>query len=33
VAHTARALAVERRVPYEELEAAVDRVAAGLFGW
>lgn len=33
VAHTARALAVERRVPYEELERAVDRNAAALFGW
>jgi TatD DNase family protein len=33
VAHTARALAVERRVPYEELEAAVDGNAAALFGW
>jgi TatD DNase family protein len=33
VAHTARALAVERRVPYEKLEAAVDGNAAALFGW
>jgi TatD DNase family protein len=33
VTHTARALAVERRVPYEELERAVDRNAAALFGW
>jgi TatD DNase family protein len=33
VAHTARALAVERRVPYEKLEAAVDCNAAALFGW
>jgi TatD DNase family protein len=33
VAHTARALAVERRVRYEELEAAVDGNAAALFGW
>ena len=33
VAHTARALAVERRVPYEELEAAVERSAADVFGW
>jgi TatD DNase family protein len=33
VAHTAQALAVERRVPYEELEAAVERSAADVFGW
>jgi TatD DNase family protein len=33
VVHTAKALAVERRVPYAELEAAVDRNAAALFGW
>ena len=33
VVHTAKALAVERRVPYEELEAAVERNAAALFGW
>jgi TatD DNase family protein len=33
VAHTARALAVERRVPYEELETAVERSAADVFGW
>jgi TatD DNase family protein len=33
VALTAQALAVERRVPYEELEAAVERSAADLFGW
>ncbi len=33
VTHTARALAVERRVPYEELERAVDRNAAAVFGW
>jgi TatD DNase family protein len=33
VVHTAKALAVERRVPYDELEAVVDRNAAGLFGW
>jgi TatD DNase family protein len=33
VAHTARALAVERRVPYEEFEAAVDGSAAAVFGW
>jgi TatD DNase family protein len=33
VVHTARALAVERRIPYEQLEAAVERNAAALFGW
>jgi TatD DNase family protein len=33
VVHTARALAVERRVPYEELEAAVEANAAALFRW
>jgi TatD DNase family protein len=33
VVHTAKALAVERRVPYGELEAAVERNAAALFGW
>jgi TatD DNase family protein len=33
VVHTAKALAVERRIPYEELEAAVERNAAALFGW
>jgi TatD DNase family protein len=33
VVHTARALAVERRVPYEELEAALERSAAAVFGW
>jgi TatD DNase family protein len=33
VVHTAKALAVERRIPYAELEAAVDRNAATLFGW
>jgi TatD DNase family protein len=33
VAHTARALAVERRVAYDELEAAVDGIAAAVFGW
>jgi TatD DNase family protein len=33
VAHTAQAIAVERRVPYTELEAAVDRNAAAVFGW
>jgi TatD DNase family protein len=33
VVHTAKALAVERRVPYLELEAAVGRNASELFGW
>jgi TatD DNase family protein len=33
VADTARALAVERRVPYEELDAAVEASAASVFGW
>jgi TatD DNase family protein len=33
VVHTARALALERRISYEELERAVQRNAAELFGW
>jgi TatD DNase family protein len=33
VVHTARALAVERRVSYEELDAALERNAAAVFGW
>jgi TatD DNase family protein len=33
VVHTAQALAVERRVPYEELEAAIDQSAAAVFRW
>jgi TatD DNase family protein len=33
VVRTAQALAVERRVPYEELEAAVERAAAQVLGW
>ena len=33
VVHTAQALAVERRVPYAELEAAVEGAAAAVFGW
>ena len=33
VVHTAKALAVERRVPYDELEAALERSAAAVFGW
>jgi TatD DNase family protein len=30
---TARAMAVERRVSYEELDAALERNAAAVFGW
>jgi TatD DNase family protein len=33
VVHTARALAVERRVAYAELEEAIERNAATAFGW
>ena len=33
VVHTAQALAVERRVSYAELEAAVEASAASVFGW
>jgi TatD DNase family protein len=33
VVHTAQALAVQRRVPYEELEAAVEASATEVFGW
>lgn len=33
VVHTARALAVERRVRYEEFEAAVEEAASRVFGW
>jgi TatD DNase family protein len=33
VVHTAQALALERRVPYLELEAAIDASAAAVFGW
>jgi TatD DNase family protein len=33
VVHTATALAVERRVGYDEFEAAVGRAAAAVFGW
>ena len=33
VVHTARLIAELRRIPDEELEAAVERTAAGLFGW
>jgi TatD DNase family protein len=33
VVHTARALAVERRVGYDELQAAVAESAGAVFGW
>ena len=33
VVHTARFIAELRRIAYEELEAAVERNAAELFGW
>jgi TatD DNase family protein len=33
VALTAQALAVERRLPYEELDAGVEAAAAEVFGW
>jgi TatD DNase family protein len=33
VIHTARALAIERRVPYDELERAIVASAASAFGW
>jgi TatD DNase family protein len=33
VVHTAQALAVERRVAYTELEAAIERNGAAVFGW
>jgi TatD DNase family protein len=33
VVHTARALAIERRVPYEQFEQDVARAAAAVFGW
>ena len=33
VVHTARYIAELRRIPYEELEAAVEDTAARLFGW
>ncbi len=33
VARTAQALAVERRVSYEELEQVIERSAAAVFGW
>ena len=33
VVHTAHALAVERGIPYRELEEAIERSAAAAFGW
>jgi TatD DNase family protein len=33
VVHTARALAIERRVAYSDFEADVERAAAAVFGW
>jgi TatD DNase family protein len=33
VVHTARALAIERRVPYEQLETAIEQNVAAVFGW
>jgi TatD DNase family protein len=33
VTDTAHALAVERRVPYAELEASIEAAAEGVFGW
>ncbi|HWD85993.1 MAG TPA: TatD family hydrolase [Solirubrobacteraceae bacterium] len=33
VTHTARAIAIERRIEYEELERATDAAGARLFGW
>jgi len=33
VVHTAQALALERRVAYDELERAIDANAAAVFGW
>jgi TatD DNase family protein len=33
VVHTAQALALERRIPYEELDAAIGQSAAAAFGW
>ncbi len=33
VVHTAQALAIERRVPYVELEAGIERSATEAFGW
>jgi TatD DNase family protein len=33
VVRTAQALAIERRVPYEQLERSIERSAATVFGW
>jgi hypothetical protein len=33
VVHTAHALADERQIGYEQLEADVERAAAAVFGW
>jgi TatD DNase family protein len=33
VVHTAQALAIERRVPYDELDRALEASAATVFGW
>jgi TatD DNase family protein len=33
VVHTAGFIAEQRRIPDEELEAALERTAADLFGW
>jgi Tat protein secretion system quality control protein TatD with DNase activity len=33
VALTAQAIAVERRVAYEELERSIEASAAAVFGW
>ncbi len=33
VVHTAQTLAIERRVPYEELEEGIERSAAAVLGW
>jgi TatD DNase family protein len=33
VVHTARALAIERRVPYDQLERGLSESAASAFGW
>ena len=33
VVDTAQALAIERRVEYDELEASVEGAAAAVFGW
>jgi TatD DNase family protein len=33
VVHTAQALALERRISYEELEEDIERNAAAVFGW